>query len=67
MSTLVGVLPTLRGFAIAGTVTLAAWFGAAALLSVAAAHPTPRDPGGDPAGPRTSAAGQGATGGVSAG
>jgi len=67
VSTLVGVLPTLLGFAIAGTVTLAAWFGAAALLSVAAAHPTPRDPGGDHAGPRTSAAGRGATGGVSAG
>jgi hypothetical protein len=46
-STLVVVLPQLLGFAVAGTVTLAAWFGGAALLAVAAAHPTPQDQGGN--------------------
>jgi hypothetical protein len=65
-STLVVVLPQLLGFAVAGTVTLAAWFGGAALLAVATAHPTPQDPGRDPAGPRTSAADWSATGDVRA-
>jgi hypothetical protein len=39
VSTLVGVLPLLLGFALAGTVTLAAWFGGAALLAVATRQP----------------------------
>jgi hypothetical protein len=41
VSTLVGMLPLLLGFALAGTVTLAAWFGGAALLAVAARQPEP--------------------------
>ncbi|HEY6708599.1 MAG TPA: hypothetical protein VJB61_13530 [Actinomycetota bacterium] len=39
VSTLVGRLPLLLGFALAGTVTLAAWFGGAALLAVATRQP----------------------------
>jgi hypothetical protein len=66
VSAVVGRAPQLLWFAVAGTVTLAAWFGGAALLAVATAHPTPQDPGRDPAGPRTSAADWSATGDVRA-
>ena len=52
VSTLVGLLPPLLGFAAAGTVTLAAWFGGAALLSVAVAKaPVSRAPGAGPPAP----------------
>jgi len=53
VSALVGLVPPLLGFAVVGTVPLAAWFGGAALLSVAAAHPTPEEPGADTDGPRS--------------
>ena len=66
VSAVVGRAPQLLWFAVAGTVTLAAWFGGAALLAVTTAHPTPQDPGRDPAGPRTSAADWSATGDVGA-
>jgi hypothetical protein len=39
VSTLVGLLPLLLGSALAGTMTLAAWFGGAALLAVATRQP----------------------------
>ena len=39
VSMLIDLLPLLLGFALAGTVTLAAWFGGAALLAVAARQP----------------------------
>jgi hypothetical protein len=66
VSAVVGRAPQLLWFTVASTVTLAAWFGGAALLAVAAAHPTPQDPGRDPAGPRSSAADWSATGDVRA-
>jgi hypothetical protein len=56
VSFLVGLAPSLLWFAVAVAITLAAWFGGAALLSVAAAHPTPQDPGGDDPSPRASEA-----------
>jgi len=56
VSTLVGLLPLLLGFAVAGTVTLAAWFGGTALLAAAAARPAPQEPGRDPASPSASEA-----------
>ena len=56
VSTLVGLLPILLGFALARTVTLAAWFGGAALLAVAVAHPAPQEPGGGDPNPRASEA-----------
>jgi hypothetical protein len=56
VSTLVGLLPILLGFALAGTVTLAAWFGGAALIAAAAAHPAAQEPGGDPASPNANEA-----------
>jgi hypothetical protein len=67
VSTLVVVLPQLLGFAVASTVALAAWFGGAALLAVAAAHPATEDPDGDPVSPRAGATGRAAPGGFSAG
>jgi hypothetical protein len=66
VSAVVGPGPQLLWFAVAGTITLAAWFGGAALLAVTAAHPIPQDPGRDPAGPGTGAADWSATGDVSA-
>jgi hypothetical protein len=56
VSALVGLAPQLLWFAVASTITLAAWFGGAVLLTVAAAHPTTPDPGGDPTRPRATAA-----------
>jgi hypothetical protein len=51
VSALVERLPQPLGFAVAGVVPLAAWFAGAALLAVAAAHPTPQVPGEDDASP----------------
>jgi hypothetical protein len=48
VSALVGLAPQLLWFAVASTITLAAWFGGAILLSVTAAHPAPI-PAGRPA------------------
>jgi hypothetical protein len=66
VSAVAGLGPQLLWFAVAGTVTLAAWSGGAVLLTVAVAHPTSQDPARDPSDPRTSAADRSATGDVRA-